>query len=127
MLTKIQVIISLTRPFYFLISAYEIRRTTRNHFRALTSFHIHQTYLSSYYIPDDANIILTGNNIAEVDVQLRDLCKSLLKWVHSNGLCLNLNKTNYMIFSCSRKLELPRPLLTSYLLIKQKSGQDFSV
>ena len=126
MLTKIQVIISLTRPFYFLISAYEIRRTTRNHFRALTSFHIHQTYLSSYYIPDDANIILTGNNIAEVDVQLRDLCKSLLKWFHSNGLCFNLYRKT-MIFSRSRKVEHPRTILISNLLINKSLRRDFSV
>ena len=49
---------------------------------------------------DDANIIITGNEIAEIDAQLRDLFKSLLKWVSS------LKKTNYMIFSRSRKLEL---------------------
>ena len=48
---------------------------------------------------DDANIIITGNNITEVDAQLRDLCKILLKWVDSNGLRLNLKKTKYMIFS----------------------------
>ena len=74
---------------------------------------------------DDANIIITGNSIAEVDVQLRDLCKSLLKWVHSNGLCLNLKKTNYMIFSRSRKIELPTPLFLSNLLIEQKSEARF--
>ena len=38
---------------------------------------------------DDANITITGNNIIEVDAQLRDLCKILLKWVESNDLCLN--------------------------------------
>ena len=48
---------------------------------------------------DDANINITGNNITEVDAQLHDLCKILLKWVDSNGLCLNLKKTRYMIFS----------------------------
>ena len=55
---------------------------------------------------DDANIIITGNNGTEVDAQLRNLCKILLKWVDCNGLCLNLKKTKYMIFSRSRNLEL---------------------
>ena len=64
------------------------------------------------------NVTLTGNDIAEVDAQLHDPCKSLLKWVHSNGLCLNLKKTNYMIFFRSRKLELALRLLISNLLIK---------
>ena len=59
---------------------------------------------------DDANIIITGNSIAEVDSQLRELCKILLKWVDSNGLCLNLKKTKYMIFSRARHLELPNIL-----------------
>ena len=47
---------------------------------------------------DDANIIITENNITEVDAQLRDLFKILLKWVDSNGPRLNLKKTKYMIF-----------------------------
>ena len=59
---------------------------------------------------DDANIIITGDDIAEVDVLLRELCKILLKWVDSNGLCLNLKKTKYMIFTRSRNIELPNIL-----------------
>ena len=33
---------------------------------------------------DDANIIITGNYITEIDAQLRDLCKIHLNWVDSN-------------------------------------------
>ena len=47
---------------------------------------------------DDANVINTGNNITEVDAQLRDLCKIILKWVDSRDYCLKLKKTKYMIF-----------------------------
>ena len=59
---------------------------------------------------DNSNIIITANNIAEVDAQLRELCKILLKWVDSNGLCLKLKKTKYTIFSPARNLELPNIL-----------------
>ena len=52
---------------------------------------------------DDANIIVTGNSIAEIEEQLSDLTIALSKWVNVNGLKLNLKKTNYMIFS-RRKL-----------------------
>ena len=37
---------------------------------------------------DDANIIITGDNIAEVSEQLNALGNELVKWVESNGLAL---------------------------------------
>ena len=74
---------------------------------------------------DDANIIITGNNITEVDAQLRDLCKILLKWVDSNGLCLNLKKTKYMIFSRSRNLELLSTLKIANLPIERLTESKF--
>ncbi len=51
---------------------------------------------------DDANIILTGNSIHEVEQQLIELLPILVQWVDLNGLKLNLKKTNYMIFSRTR-------------------------
>ena len=38
---------------------------------------------------------------------LRELCKILLKWVDSNGFRLiNLKKTQYMVFSRAKNIEL---------------------
>ena len=74
---------------------------------------------------DDTNIIITGNNITEVNAQLRDLCKILLKWVDSNGLCLNLKKTKYMIFSRSRNLELLSTLKIANLPIERLTESKF--
>ena len=51
---------------------------------------------------DDANIIITGKNMAEINEQVEDLAVALLGWVDSNGLALNLKKTMYMIFSRRR-------------------------
>jgi hypothetical protein len=48
---------------------------------------------------DDANIIISGENIYEVEEQLDRLTGTLVEWVNANGLLLNLKKTNYMMFS----------------------------
>ena len=48
---------------------------------------------------DDANIIVTGNNMKDIEEQVAKLSTALINWVDSNGLALNLKKTNYMIFS----------------------------
>ena len=48
---------------------------------------------------DDANIIISGENIYEVEEQLDRLTGTLVEWVNANGLLLNLRKTNYMLFS----------------------------
>ncbi len=51
---------------------------------------------------DDANIIITGDNIAEIESKIMSLTSALLYWVNSNGLLLNLKKTVFMIFSRRR-------------------------
>ncbi|HIF15426.1 MAG TPA: hypothetical protein EYQ86_08990, partial [Bacteroidetes bacterium] len=51
---------------------------------------------------DDANIIITGSSIAEIEDQITSLSAALIHWVKSNGLLLNLKKTQYMIFSRGR-------------------------
>ena len=43
---------------------------------------------------DDANIIITGTNITEVNQKLKELCSKLIEWVDINGLRLNLKKPN---------------------------------
>ena len=42
---------------------------------------------------DDANIILKGNSITEIELQFATLSSALAEWVASNGLILNLKKT----------------------------------
>ena len=65
------------------------------------------------------------SNITEVNAQLRDLCKIHLKWVDSNGLCLNLKKTKYMIFSRARNLELLSTLTLANLPIERLTECKF--
>ena len=62
---------------------------------------------------DDANIIITGENIHEVEDKLNQLTNSLVNWVNVNGLLLNLKKTNYMLFSRQRINQSPTVLISN--------------
>ena len=73
---------------------------------------------------DDANIILTGNNLCEVYEKLDSLTNNLVKWVDINGLALNLKKTNYMLFSKNRQLN-HRTLKISGVEIERKTEARF--
>ena len=59
---------------------------------------IHNTFTFILYA-DDANIIIKGKTLHEIDIKFRILGDSLMHWVKSNGLSLNIRKTHYMIFS----------------------------
>ena len=73
---------------------------------------------------DDANIIISGKTMYEVESQLVELSAALLKWVNINGLKLNLKKTNYMIFS-KRKIENEPPVFIGNTKIEKKSEARF--
>ena len=52
---------------------------------------------------DDANILITGKNMIEIEQTFNTLLKQLEIWIDVNGLALNLKKTNFMIFSSNKK------------------------
>ena len=54
---------------------------------------------------DDANIIISGENMIEIEEKCNILLHVLSSWVKSNGLLLNLKKTNYMVFTRLRKTQ----------------------
>ena len=53
---------------------------------------------------DDANIIITGDTLAEINSIFIELSLALTNWVSCNELLLNAKKTNYMIFTRKRNL-----------------------
>ena len=55
---------------------------------------------------DDANIIISGNNISEISTKFCELSKALVDWVSQNELLINTKKTYYMIFTRSRNLNM---------------------
>ena len=74
---------------------------------------------------DDANIILTGDTIDIIVRELNLLIDNLVKWVKSNGLALNLKKTKYMVFSRTRNVDLPMPLIIANAVIERKHEARF--
>ena len=54
---------------------------------------------------DDANIIITGNTLAEISSIFTELSSALTNWVSHNELLLNTKKTNFMIFTRKRTLD----------------------
>ena len=55
---------------------------------------------------DDANIIITGNSIPEIMTKFNEVSCALVDWVSHNELLLNAKKTNYMLFSRSRNINM---------------------
>lgn len=55
---------------------------------------------------DDANIIITGNSLFEIEVIFNELSRALVNWVSHNELLLNIKKTNYMIFTRKRSIDM---------------------
>ena len=77
---------------------------------------------------DDANILISGRNIAEIENIFNSLAKKLEIWVSTNGLALNLKKTNYMIFSSSKIHAMPfKPKLYQYDLERKSSSRFLGV
>lgn len=60
---------------------------------------------------DDANIIISGKTLHEIQLKFAALSEALTNWVNVNGLSLNIKKTNYMLFS-NKKLVLDNFVLT---------------
>ena len=73
---------------------------------------------------DDANIIITGNTLNEIEEQLFSLINALLDWVDSNGLLLNLKKTVFMLFS-RQKIALNFTVKIKNTVIEHKSETKF--
>jgi len=76
---------------------------------------------------DDANIIICGNDLSEIESKFNTLSTTLEGWVSANGLALNLKKKNYMIFS-SRKVTLPfLPTIANRQLERKETARFLGV
>ena len=74
---------------------------------------------------DDANIILTGKNLIEIEEKFTQLSTALVDWVGCNGLSLNIKKTNYIIFSRKRTLDYTFQPKVNNKPIEQKHAARF--
>jgi len=58
---------------------------------------------------DDSYIYAEGSTIEEVELQLTDRASQIMKWLEMNGMIINKNKTEYIVFGKQKlnsKLEL---------------------
>ena len=51
------------------------------------------------FFAHDANIIVTGDSVDELQFKINLLQSSLDNWVMINGLKLNIKKTKFMVFT----------------------------
>ena len=52
------------------------------------------------FFADDANILVSGQNLPEINVKLNAVIAAIEKWVKSN-----VKKTKYMVFSNKRNID----------------------
>ena len=77
---------------------------------------------------DDANILISGNSITEIEDKFNDLSKKLEIWVNLNRLSINLKKTNYMIFAKHNVPELPfKPTICKYEIERKINARFLGV
>ena len=77
---------------------------------------------------DDANILITGNSNAEIEKIFTKLANNFETWVNSNGLVINLKKTNYMIFANRTVQDLPfTPKLFKYEIERKRVARFLGV
>ena len=74
---------------------------------------------------DDANILISGRNMAEIEEIFNFVAKKLEIWVSANGLSLNLKKTNYMIFLIPRYMKCLLSLEYVIIIWKENKVLDF--
>ena len=74
---------------------------------------------------DDANIFITGKNMAEIEEKFTQLSNAIFDWVGANGLSLNIKKTNYIIFSQKGTLDYTFQPKINGKPIEQKQAARF--
>ena len=52
---------------------------------------------------DDSNLLLSGSNLNDLCKQMNAELKNVVNWFKTNKLCLNVKKTNFMVFSAKNK------------------------
>ena len=62
--------------------------------------------VSKYFMPilfaDDTNLFCTGPNLHDIACQINQEIKIIYSWVKANKLSLNIDKTNFMLFTPKR-------------------------
>ena len=63
-------------------------------------------HFSSILFADDSNLIVNGTSLQVLEQKINADTPSLVKWLHTNRLSLNLNKTHVMVFGRGGKTQI---------------------
>jgi hypothetical protein len=69
----------------------------------------HSSELMPIIFADDTNVFCDGNTVQECMQTLNSELTKLSKWIRSNKLSLNVEKSHFIVFSKSQVLDLPQP------------------
>ena len=81
--------------------------------------------LTSIIYADDTNLFVTGRNIEECINKINTNSLRLLDWIHSNKLSLNLDKTQYIVFSKRKTPPTQHKLLIDGHIIQRVPSMKF--
>ena len=59
--------------------------------------------LSYILFADDSNLLISGTNFKQILKIMNDELEKITWWFKNNSLCLNVNKTNFMVFAAKNK------------------------
>ena len=78
------------------------------------------------YFADDANLIISAESCAQLNVMVNEVLNLVLHWAANNGLKLNAGKTKYMLFA-NKKIEDIEVYLGDDRLIKSETEKFLGV
>ena len=82
--------------------------------------------LSFVLYADDTNILLTGPNVDNIISKMNSELPKVTAWLNTNKLCLNVNKTHFVIFRPGRSsLKTNQLLYLNEIPVKQESYTKF--
>ena len=61
-------------------------------------------YYSAHHFADDTNLLNYNNSVKRMNKQVNQDLKNLTNWLNANKICLNVSKTEVVLFKSSRKL-----------------------
>ena len=63
-------------------------------------------YSSVHHFADDTNLLNYKNSVKSMNKQVNQYLKNLTNWLHLKKICLNISKTEVVLFKSSRNLQM---------------------
>ena len=73
-------------------------------------------YCSVHHFPDDTNLLNYNNSVNRMNKQVKKDLKNLRNWLNTNKICLNVSKTEVILFK-----------ITDVSLKLKLNGKDFTL